>query len=109
MISLKVIFIIIFLHFISDFVLQAKKMSLNKWKSKKWLGIHSIVYSILFLYFGILFSLITGILHFSVDFITSKITHYLWEKKKVYLFFVVIGLDQAIHFCLLLLTYKYIF
>ena len=105
---MKVVLVIIWLHFIGDFILQSNKMAQNKWNSIKWLGFHCITYSIPFFYFGIYFAFITALLHFTVDFITSKMTHYLWEKKELHWFFVVIGLDQAIHFTCLLLTLKYI-
>ena len=102
------IFIIIWIHFVADFILQSTKMAQNKWNSFKWLGFHCIVYTIPFLYFGVKFALITSGLHFIVDFITSKITHNLWEKKEVHWFFVVIGLDQAVHLSILLITWRYV-
>ena len=106
--ELSIIFIIIWLHFIADFILQSTNMAKNKWDSLKWLGFHCTVYTIPFFYFGWKFALITGGLHFIVDFISSKITHHLWEKKEVHWFFVVIGWDQAIHISCLLLTLNYL-
>jgi len=108
MIEYNIILILIWIHFVADFVLQSTKMGLNKWNSLKWLGFHCTVYGIPFLYFGVKFALITVGLHFIVDFFSSKITHQLWEKKEVHWFFVVIGWDQALHFVCLLATYRYL-
>ncbi len=98
------IFLIIWLHFIADFLLQSDKMATNI----KWLGIHSVVYSIPFLLFGINFALITCGSHFVVDYITSKVTKYFWEREQRHWFFVTIGFDQVIHLSIFLIMLKYL-
>jgi len=97
----------IWIHFISDFLLQTDKMATNKSSSLKYLGLHCIVYSIPFLIFGLQFAIINGFLHFIVDFISSKATSYLWQNEKRHWFFVTIGLDQAIHMSCLFLSLQY--
>jgi len=95
------IVVLFWLHFIADFLLQSSYMALNKSKDIKALAWHCLVYSIPFFWFGWKFALLAGILHFPVDFITSKITSRLWDKKEVHWFFVVIGFDQAVHMTVL--------
>ena len=108
MISIWVIFALVWIHFIADFICQGDKMAVNKSTSVKWLSIHSLVYTLPFLLFGWKFAVLNGLLHFGVDLITSKINKQLWEDKKVHWFFVGIGADQAVHMTLLVSTYMWL-
>lgn len=100
-----IVLALIWLHVISDFILQSDKMATSKSKSNKWLTIHVSVYSILFLiFFGPLYAAVNFIAHWFTDWVSSRITSRLWAEKKVHWFFVVIGIDQAIHASCLLLT-----
>lgn len=111
------------LHFLGDFILQSDWMALNK--SKQWdvLAIHAGVYSACFLWWGFHFVALTFALHFMVDCVTSRLTSNLWFMEEVptgegwwtvktpnprHWFFVMIGLDQLIHYTLLLLTLRII-
>ncbi|MEO6302379.1 MAG: DUF3307 domain-containing protein [Bacteroidia bacterium] len=112
-------FIVIFVvHFLADFVFQSSKMATGKSKSFTWLCIHVGTYAIVSLlsfgfityYYGdALFAfywwLVNVILHFIVDFITSKITSKFWDQKNMRLFFVMIGFDQLIHTLCLISTF----
>ncbi len=109
MMSITTILLLFWAHWIGDFLFQTTYMSMKKSKSVKALLWHCLVYSMPFLIFGWRITLLAGILHFPVDFITSKITNYLWWDKKVKWFFTVIGLDQAIHMTILVLTYKWVY
>ena len=102
------ILIIIWLHFIADFLLQSQWMGVNKSKNSWVLGLHCYIYALPFVYFGFYYALLNGILHFIVDFITSRMTSRLYEKKEYHWFFVTIGADQAIHMTSLILTYVWL-
>ena len=100
--------LVIWVHFIADFILQSNAMAINKSKNIKYLFFHCLTYSIPMLLFGWKFALINGAAHFFVDFVTSKITAYLWSINQRHWFFVIVGLDQAIHLTCLFLSIKYI-
>ena len=98
--------VIIWLHVLADFILRTDEMALKKSKSIVWLSYHVLVYSIPFLViFGWRFALVNGVAHWLVDFFTSKITSFLWKKGDRHLFFVTIGIDQALHLSCLALSY----
>lgn len=101
------IFALIFItHFIADFVCQTDMMAQNKSSSIYWLSVHVTVYTLVMsLVFPWQFALLNGVLHWSVDFCTSKATKKLWQMKQVHYFFVVIGLDQLLHNLCLVYTY----
>jgi hypothetical protein len=115
-----IILAILTVHFVADFVFQSSQMATNKSKSIKWLSIHVGVYGLVSLLsaFIICFKfdnclLAFGwwstnvLLHFIVDFFTSKVTSKLWEQKKTRLFFTMIGFDQLLHNICLIGTYYY--
>ena len=94
-------------HFVADFVLQTDWMAQNK--SKRWdaLALHVAVYTLAFLPVtlwvfgntpsGAQFLVLTFVLHFATDAITSRINSRLWAAKRVHAFFVGIGADQLSH------------
>lgn len=130
-----VAFIIIFVHWIADFVLQTEDMAMNKSKSFRALVKHTFVYSMCwyFVIFGMAiwhnyfggpsiedlgwspwmgaFPLITFVFHTLTDYVTSRITSKKFENKQYYAVFPklgafsVIGLDQVLHYAQLFLTY----
>lgn len=105
---LQDIFVILLLHFISDFIFQSDEMAKNKSTSVKWLTIHVLIYSILFTIYNPIYGIVNGLLHWVIDYFSSKVTSYLWKNGQVHNFFAVIGLDQLLHYVCLFLTYKYI-
>lgn len=113
------IYLVIWSHFIADFIFQSDKMAKNKSSSNQWLSIHIVTYmAVLYLLMVDRYSLfynhndhnlhtyvlINGLAHFCTDYVTSRITKKLWAEQKVHDFFVVIGLDQAIHLTTLVVT-----
>lgn len=116
-------------HFIGDFLLQSNWMALNKSKNWRALCIHCFCYSLCFFWLGFTFIWITFITHLIVDSLTSRLTSKLWfielaprgnlhksrwpffanvSMTKRHWFFVMIGLDQLIHYMVLFKTYQYI-
>ena len=116
-------------HWIGDFLLQSDWMALNKskntWEGSRALFFHVLTYSSCFIWLGLEFTLLTFVMHWPVDFVTSRITRRLfpfvpawpddppfidWYNKdgedgrSNHWFFVVIGLDQLIHYLCLSFT-----
>lgn len=102
------ILVLIWIHFVADFILQTDKIAINKSSSNTTLLKHVVLYSLPFLPFGFVFAITNGILHFLTDWVTSRWTKKLWAQEKRHDFFVVIGLDQAIHMSCLVLTYYWL-
>lgn len=139
------VIILFFAHWIADFVCQTRQMANNKSKSLYWLSAHvatyTLVMGILLAYHFvplvglsafIFFISLNGILHFAVDFSTSKLTGYFYMKtentkalkyetesemkrrdKKIAvnskMFFTTIGFDQWIHAACLVYTFEKVF
>lgn len=110
-------------HFVADFVLQTNQMATLKSRSIQWLSYHVGVYTLAMatlmvifltpsdvpLLSVVLWVLVNGALHWMQDFGTSRWTSKLWAKHDVHNFFVVIGLDQLLHYTTFLLTGHFIF
>lgn len=119
--TLYLIFCVLVLHWLADFVCQTDYQAKNKSKNSIVLLSHVVEYcSVLFVGSVILFwfkvepvvvitwVLLNGVLHFTTDYITSRITSYLWAKGDVHNFFVVIGFDQLVHYICLFGTLEYL-
>lgn len=117
MIDLWVVFlIIVWSHFVFDFVLQSHWMATNKSKSNKALSAHVGVYTIGLCWIAcllignwsitvaLIWIAINSIMHFVTDWCTSRLTSRLFGKNW-HDFFVVVGFDQAIHYTTLVITY----
>jgi uncharacterized membrane protein len=129
--NLKIIFSILSVHFISDFILQTQDQAANKSISNKYLFKHVFNYTLfttiswIFLFHCViaipftesipsgkinivLVFFITFISHFITDYITSRWSKVLWEKKSIHDFFVVIGFDQLLHYAQLFIMYYFL-
>ncbi|CAB4129982.1 Bacteriophage phiKZ, Orf197 [uncultured Caudovirales phage] len=123
-----VAFIIIFIHWIADFVLQTDWQAQNKSKSNFALLSHTSNYSLVWLLpmclvFGKMkegattewivwttfyFGMITFVVHTITDYFTSRLNSKLWSQGKVHYFFVSVGFDQVLHYGQLFLTYYFL-
>ncbi len=118
-----VLFILV-VHWFADFVLQTHHMSIRKSRSNYYLTLHVSVYTFsTIVLWAIVFPLtLTHISslgiwlsfatifasHWVTDYFTSRLTSKLYKEERYHDFFVVIGLDQVLHYTQLLLTFNYI-
>lgn len=102
------IYLVIWTHFIADFILQSDKMAQGKSSSNKWLTMHILVYTLPLCLFGWKYALINGAAHWCVDYCTSRASSYMYKNNRIHDFFVVVGFDQAVHLSTLIYTMRYI-
>lgn len=107
MMEVLIILLLVWIHFIADFILQDDYVAINKAKDNTVLVFHTMVYGLCFAWFGPLFMLITMVSHGMVDFVTSRGTSRLWSANQRHWFFCLIGFDQALHMTVLILTYQF--
>ena len=106
--------LLVWAHFIGDFILQSDYHAINKSKSNWVLLQHVFWYSVPFAFLSLIvplsltFILLNFVLHAIVDYVSSRITSYLWKNDKRHWFFVTIGADQSLHFTCLFLSYYYL-
>jgi hypothetical protein len=124
MLLITTLIVVLWLNYLTDYMLQTKKMSENKHNSVLWLlahvssftlalGILVSVYNIFANAFTwgnlVLLILLNGLTHFIIDYISSKITAYYYKNNKLKQFIRVIGGDQTLHVTIIvLLTYYFI-
>ena len=106
--SVTMILSLIWIHFVADFIMQSDRVALNKSRSNLILLQHVAIYGAFLLPFGLVFALINAGLHFATDYCTSRATSALWKRNQRHWFFVVIGLDQAIHMTCLFASYVWL-
>jgi hypothetical protein len=103
--DIQVLLALIWMHFVADFILQSDWMAVNKSKRTAPLLAHVSVYSAPLLVFGWQFAMVNGAAHLITDWVSARATSRLWAAGERHWFFVVIGLDQAVHMSTLVLTY----
>lgn len=89
-----------------DFVFQTDAMAKGKSTNNLILLQHVAIYSLPFFLINAPYAIINGVLHFVIDWCTSKVTSFYWQTGQRHKFFVTIGIDQALHFTCLLVTYS---
>lgn len=119
-----VILIMLFVHFVSDFVMQSDRQAKNKSVSIGALTEHAFEYSF-FMMFGFIglsaafghntptiafyAAGITFVAHWITDYFTSRLNKRLWESGNTHNFFVGIGFDQFLHTVQIILTIKFLY
>ena len=105
--------LLVWFHFIGDFIAQTDRMAIGKSKSNLHLGHHCAVYAVhiafvcsIVMPLGVLVPMVlmnTGS-HFIIDYLTSRANARLWVAGERHWFFTMIGFDQALHVTILLYT-----
>lgn len=102
--------LLLFFHFIGDFFFQNDWMALNKSKKLIPMMVHCFIYTIITLVpfiivlpspMLLLIPIVLYISHLVIDFLSSKLCEYLYNKGERHWFFVVIGFDQFLHLSIL--------
>jgi hypothetical protein len=108
MIELHILIALVLMHFVADFIFQSDYIAINK-SSNSWvLALHVFLYSIPFAYFGVAFAVVTFVLHFVTDYISSRVAGNFWKNEQRHWFFVTIGADQAVHMISLFAAYVWL-
>lgn len=106
--DITLLLLLVWCHFLADFVLQSSDIAQNKSKSNFILLKHVSIYSLAFLGFGFVFAIINGALHFITDYVSSRLSGRMWKEGRIHAFFVVIGFDQCVHLSSLMITAKWL-
>ena len=116
--ELKLIFWIFIIHFVADFLLQTDWQAKNKSSDSNALWAHTFVYSTTIAVLAIPFInevwqffflfYATLLCHTGTDFITSRISKKYFDKQDYHNGFVIVGLDQVLHYIQLFLTFNFI-
>ena len=121
--GIEIIFGILLIHWIADFVLQSDEEAKNKSTDSAYLLSHTSSYTVCWFVLGAFssffipvdplaltyFCFITLVAHTITDYFTSRLNSYLWKKGDSHNFFVSVGFDQILHYVQLILTYKLLF
>lgn len=117
------ILILVWSHWVGDFVMQLDRMARNKSTDNKALTEHILWYSLIIFIGGLfifdfdfvltaLFTGVNGILHYYTDYFTSRRNSRLYKEGKLGSdkfpnlgFYSTIGFDQSIHYTCLFVTY----
>lgn len=109
---------LLIVHFFADFGLQTDKQAKMKSKSNRYLFYHVGVYSIswfiaMYAFSGdllgsFLFALLTFITHWSIDYVTSRISSKFFAENDYHNGFVTVGFDQMLHYIQLVACYYYL-
>lgn len=122
--NIYIIIWLLFVHWVADFVCQSEKWATTKKSNNHSLIKHTLTYSYLFVAATIaflpiktliLFGFILFVSHTLIDYFTSKLVGKKFENKQLGSeipnlgAFSIIGLDQFIHFVVLVISFYYLY
>ena len=112
----KIFLLILVIHFLADFVLQTDWQAKNKSSNDDALALHCLTYSLVwflisFIVLGVLWKAflffgITFMLHYATDYFTSRWAKKFFDKNDFHNAFVIIGMDQVLHYLQLYYTFE---
>ena len=118
MIGVEFLLTLIVAHYLGDFIFQTSNMATKKSYSAFWLTAHVLTYTAILALFTVWYwsmpyfiawLLTNAILHWFVDFTTSRLNAEYQKQGEVKAFWNCIGADQALHqICLVLTTYFFL-
>ena len=121
-----ILILLLFMHFLSDFVFQSREQADSKSSSilallehcyeyTCWIGITTIVISGVFNKIGVdvrgilWYTASLGYTHLCIDFCTSKFNKWAYKKKQDKLFWTGIGFDQWLHqICIIIFAHDFL-
>jgi len=116
--TVTVILLLVWIHFVADFVFQADKVAIAKSKDSAILTTHVAIYITPFIpfawwfmadvYVAAMWLLVNFCAHWVTDYVSSRLTTRLYQSGERHWFFVVIGADQALHFTALFATFAWL-
>ena len=116
--TLTVALLLIWIHFLADFIFQADWVAIAKSSDNKVLTVHVGLYIAPFFPFALCFLptfdnamwwlIANAAAHWITDYFSSRLTTKLFKAGERHWFFVVIGADQALHFTALFLTFAWL-
>lgn len=105
---------ILFAHFVADFMLQRHAWAMAKSSDNVALAKHVGTYAVVMTAAAVpllglsvpllLFGVVMLVSHFAIDYVSSRVNKRLFAADRIHDFFVVVGLDQFLHYVVLLLS-----
>lgn len=106
--------LLLFAHWIGDYLFQTNEMATSKGRSFYWLNVHVAVYTLPILASALMlfpwdialyFALLNALFHWITDFVTTRLAYRYQSNPR--LFYPIIGFDQFTHGACLLGTLLY--
>lgn len=102
--TISVVLLLVFLHFIGDFVLQEGIIRVYKSSNNKLLAIHCILYALPFSIISLKLALVTSFLHFLSDYTLTDLSTKFWSDRDRSKYSLLQGFDQWLHLVVLLVS-----
>ena len=108
MIDYTLILWLLFIHWIADFIFQPDWMAKGKSKNNWILTQHAATYGLIvgIAMGSLIYGVVNGLIHWCVDYATSRWNARMYAQGKIHEFFVGIGFDQWLHAVTLILTLR---